>query len=88
MTQFVHFAVLINSYGESSHNPNSILIMDSYYATKLSLELIDKMNVKFIASIKSNNFQDWVSLIEPKVTSSGMSAGLYDNVNRFMLVHK
>jgi hypothetical protein len=62
--------------------------MDSYYEIKLFLELIDKMNVKFIASIKTNNFQDRVSLIAPKVISSGMSAGFYDNVNRFMLVHK
>ena len=79
---------VVARHGEKAANPNSILCYDSYYNTNQSAQVCRDAGIMFLASAKSNNFNNLVAHVAPKVNAKGEWSGIYNNESGEMFIHK
>lgn len=79
---------VVKRHGERDANPDSILCYDSYYNTNQSAQVCRDAGVMFLASAKSNNFNNLVSYVAPKVKAKGEWAGIFSRTRDELFIHK
>jgi len=92
-TSPVHIAVVdwadvVRRHGEIAPNPNSILIMDSYYMIKASGQVCKDKGIMFLGSAKSNNFNNLTKDLQIECRDKGSWAGRYNVDTQDLFVHK
>jgi hypothetical protein len=88
MSLWVNVVKRIGCLTDCKYDKNTIIVCDSYYMTKASMQVCEDAGVMVVGSCKEGNFNDLVAMVKHSVKSAGDWAGVYSHPTTRMFLYR